>query len=1342
MIRTPLKCPMCPMQFCTVRSLFWHFGIHEDKGLCDASSQQRGRSAAINATILLNGLEMPWPVNHNVLLTQETLQQVREEPKQEIPPESPSEAGDSVQGQALKTFGDPKNTMELESDVLRPTANEKCKDKLIETEKGAGHLGNNNKVLDYSRSSTSLAQWRTIGEKSPRNNKNDNDVSVLKFIQGKQVKRTANCVDSFSEQMEFVTSNKKRKLSELLLPIGLKYSNQLKGSSQSQSKSLSNQLDSKISKPLIKNLSSLRGMCSSSSAVNSSLNAPKVYCEGLLKRAVNSNSKKSKPRANSRRAGIGNSKVQTKPAAAKAGLNKALLSKKIGLPVSQVIAHNTPIVSTSTGVVATIIGDHTIQATKHDGQFSFNAVAVQNDHANVLGNKTGKQSKSVGVVNKLMPHDEGKNIAVTSKSNEDVKIMDDRKVTVAEKRDVILKVPIPRLKQHQPQQHVPITKTKESSTKFINIRPKVSCSATPLLLPKPFIPGQVSLAPVLPNGVVNGQFKRSSFLFNHGSTTLDSTPSSFDHKSVSIEPLPHSSNVRSPFPAISHKTTPPVALLKRNVTTTIGNVPFCVAVNSGSLDDEIVMINPSLGLRIVSSPASRAVTSTTNTVSIRPAVGVSTPSSNSFTFIPASGDNSLTIVPQVGNETSCKLSSPLRTPDILTIVPQMDESKVNLLKAKEGKHNSVSTQIMTAAGTMSPSTSQGVKLVLVQPNEPKNESCILVSPSSKSSKPVDYKGHAKTFSRRRRAIDSDCSGSDFQDSDDEGMVIDDEKAIEDDRGSSMDPLTMCSVSLDDEQSTDTCGNPAASLQSTTELTGKSSVSKSPLGSSPAVPSTASHANVTRSALQITSPKSYSITSVTLPAKVVVTAAISKSVVTSSPPISHVLNTTVPRMSILPTCLVAKRPNCATPTTLVAKPAPPVTPTPAVVTSTPVPNTCTATASSGQPISVTTSFLPTPALLSTADLGIGYVTSVPGSGSCLRPVTQTHKSPKFIPRSHTTNTAVSCGITSVVSPLFITSSHTTNTAVSCGITSVVSPKFITSSHTTNTAVSSGITSVVTNPCTSPLVNSVSISQSALSTAATALGSLNSNCGGGKNINPVATSVLGLPGCTVNSSLSLVTRGTSLPITATAVSSTKLVSIASIDTKNFQTSRLTSPLPTSTSHSVVTSTASTKESLQMVSTMPHLIIPSSSGSLLFTSNKPAESSPIAISISSSSAGGFASSILNNSSEVTRTRDDADIIESSVDASVASSGSSSDTGSGAGSMDSMKYQQRKYVCPFCDRRFGWSTDLKRHVILHTGERPFKCEKCQTTFTRKFLLQNHMKRMHIDQCQSSDLWSVETNL
>lgn len=55
-----------------------------------------------------------------------------------------------------------------------------------------------------------------------------------------------------------------------------------------------------------------------------------------------------------------------------------------------------------------------------------------------------------------------------------------------------------------------------------------------------------------------------------------------------------------------------------------------------------------------------------------------------------------------------------------------------------------------------------------------------------------------------------------------------------------------------------------------------------------------------------------------------------------------------------------------------------------------------------------------------------------------------------------------------------------------------------------------------------------------------------------------------------------------------------------------------------------------------------------------------------------------------------------------------------------------KKKYHCHICSKVFGWSTDLKRHILIHTGERPFKCKLCPSSFTRNFLLQKHEKKVH----------------
>lgn len=57
------------------------------------------------------------------------------------------------------------------------------------------------------------------------------------------------------------------------------------------------------------------------------------------------------------------------------------------------------------------------------------------------------------------------------------------------------------------------------------------------------------------------------------------------------------------------------------------------------------------------------------------------------------------------------------------------------------------------------------------------------------------------------------------------------------------------------------------------------------------------------------------------------------------------------------------------------------------------------------------------------------------------------------------------------------------------------------------------------------------------------------------------------------------------------------------------------------------------------------------------------------------------------------------------------------------SKRLHEKKHACEYCGQGFGQKCDLRKHIMIHTGERPWVCEVCEKTFQRKTDLVKHTR-------------------
>ncbi|KAF2261514.1 hypothetical protein CC78DRAFT_470154 [Lojkania enalia] len=59
--------------------------------------------------------------------------------------------------------------------------------------------------------------------------------------------------------------------------------------------------------------------------------------------------------------------------------------------------------------------------------------------------------------------------------------------------------------------------------------------------------------------------------------------------------------------------------------------------------------------------------------------------------------------------------------------------------------------------------------------------------------------------------------------------------------------------------------------------------------------------------------------------------------------------------------------------------------------------------------------------------------------------------------------------------------------------------------------------------------------------------------------------------------------------------------------------------------------------------------------------------------------------------------------------------------------KNSEGKFECPHCNKTYLHLKHLKRHLLRHTGERPYQCHLCKDTFSRSDILKRHFQKCSI---------------
>jgi hypothetical protein len=92
--------------------------------------------------------------------------------------------------------------------------------------------------------------------------------------------------------------------------------------------------------------------------------------------------------------------------------------------------------------------------------------------------------------------------------------------------------------------------------------------------------------------------------------------------------------------------------------------------------------------------------------------------------------------------------------------------------------------------------------------------------------------------------------------------------------------------------------------------------------------------------------------------------------------------------------------------------------------------------------------------------------------------------------------------------------------------------------------------------------------------------------------------------------------------------------------------------------------------------------------------------------------------------RGRDELNEEAGSVSSRSSSSGAA--TGDEKKQLSAYSAAPHRMSCPYCGRKFPWASSLERHILTHTGQKPYRCTDCPLWFTTKSNCDRHIVRKH----------------